>query len=269
MKKAFSFAAIILMLAGVIITPVNTYAYEYTGGTKKAEDVTISWDPSGAWEEDKEFTNDSVSFTVNAPAFDAKYTVGQEIPLSVTPQRFSYTVMGGGFRSALANNFIMTILKGDSVLKTFEVDYYADDTGKTFTDSFIPKEEGTYKINIFYRGATYSGSNYGNYFIQVAKAEKKTNPVSVKISSKTVKYKKLKKKAVTVQALTVKKAEGTVSYKKLSGSKKITVNKKTGKITIKKGTKKGTYKVKIRIKAAGNDGYKSKTISKTVKIKVK
>lgn len=51
---------------------------------------------------------------------------------------------------------------------------------------------------------------------------------------------------------------------------KITVNKKNGAITYKKGSyKKGTYKVKLKVTAAGNSSYKSKTIVKTVKIKVK
>jgi len=46
------------------------------------------------------------------------------------------------------------------------------------------------------------------------------------------------------------------------------VNKKNGKITIKKKLKRGTYKLKIKVTAAGNASYKpgSKTI--TVKIKV-
>ena len=45
-------------------------------------------------------------------------------------------------------------------------------------------------------------------------------------------------------------AAGTAA--RVSGSKKLTVNKKNGKITIKKGTKKGTYKIKVKITAAGD-----------------
>ncbi len=86
--------------------------------------------------------------------------------------------------------------------------------------------------------------------------------------TKTVKAKKLKRTKVTVNALTVKKAKGEVKYKKLSGSKKLTVNKK-GKITIKKGTKKGTYKIKIKITAKGTKKYKSKTVTKKITIKIK
>jgi len=87
-----------------------------------------------------------------------------------------------------------------------------------------------------------------------------------------VKFAKVKKKKQTVKrakAIMISKAQGTVTYAKSSGNKKITVNKKTGNITVKKGLKKGTYKVKIKVKAAGNKSYKAKTKTVTVKIRVK
>ena len=56
---------------------------------------------------------------------------------------------------------------------------------------------------------------------------------------------------------------------KVSGKARFTVNKKTGKIKIKKGTKKGTYKVKVRVTAAGTDTYQPGSKTATVKIKVK
>ena len=49
---------------------------------------------------------------------------------------------------------------------------------------------------------------------------------------------------------------------------KITVAK-TGKITVKKGLKKGTYKVKLRVTAAGNKNYKKKAKTVVVKVRVK
>lgn len=47
------------------------------------------------------------------------------------------------------------------------------------------------------------------------------------------------------------------------------VNAKNGNITVKKKIKKGTYKVKIKVTAAGNAGFKPGTKTVTVKIKVK
>ena len=102
----------------------------------------------------------------------------------------------------------------------------------------------------------------------ILKKAEKANPIKVTAKTKTVKAKKLKRSKITVNALTVKKAKGEVKYKKLSGSKKLTVNKK-GKITIKKGTKKGTYKIKIKITAKGTKKYKSKTVTKKITIKIK
>ena len=53
-----------------------------------------------------------------------------------------------------------------------------------------------------------------------------------------------------------------------SFKKKFTVNKTTGNVTVKKGLKKGTYKVKIKVTAAGNDNYKEAIKPVTVTIKV-
>ena len=44
---------------------------------------------------------------------------------------------------------------------------------------------------------------------------------------------------------------------------------KTGKVTVKKGLKKGTYKVKVNVKAAGSPNYNAVTRAVTFTIKVK
>ena len=113
------------------------------------------------------------------------------------------------------------------------------------------------------------GGTTGSSAATVVTSSKKANPMTVKTTTKTVKAKKLKKAKRTVKAITVKKAKGTVTYTKAGGSKKLTVNKKTGKITVKKGTKKGTYKVKVKVKAAGTSKYLAVSRTVTVKIKVK
>lgn len=112
----------------------------------------------------------------------------------------------------------------------------------------------------------------------IAKLPKKANTLNVKAKKPTVKYSKLKKKQQIVKckkAMTVSKARGTVTYKLSSAKKgKKSFKKyfkvaKNGKITVKKGLKKGTYKVKIKVTAAGTAVYKAKTKTVTVKIKVK
>ena len=105
---------------------------------------------------------------------------------------------------------------------------------------------------------------------------KKINPVKVTVKAKTVKLKKLKKKAQTVKAITVKNAQGKITYKlvKKGSTAKIfklaKINSK-GVITFSKWkkAKKGNYKLKVKITAAGNSEYKKKIVNKIVEIKIK
>ena len=96
----------------------------------------------------------------------------------------------------------------------------------------------------------------------------------MKAKTAKVKFSKLKKKsqklAVSKVIKLTNKGQGAITYTKASGNKKITINKKTGKVTIKKGLKKGTYKVKVKVKAAGTANYKAspaKTVTFTIKVK--
>ena len=112
-----------------------------------------------------------------------------------------------------------------------------------------------------------------NASIQYQKAD---NTFAVKGKTATVKYKKLKKKAQTLSVFKVltftNRGQGTLTYAKVSGSSKISINKTTGKITIKKKglKKKKTYSVKVKVMAAGNDNYNPSTWKVvTFRIKVK
>ena len=91
-----------------------------------------------------------------------------------------------------------------------------------------------------------------------APVKRLNNPIFVVAKKVTIKSKKLKKKKkVTVsakKAFVMQNAQGKVTYKKLKGNKKISINK-DGKITVKKGIKKGKYTVWVRVSVAGNNGY--------------
>lgn len=123
-------------------------------------------------------------------------------------------------------------------------------------------------------GGGGSGGGGGGGSVTPSKPDKKSNPI--KVSGKTVNLKAatLQKKKVTVakkKLLTVKNAKGTLRYKitKASKSKKyFSLNKKTGKLTVKKGLKAGTYTLTIKVTAYGNDSYKKGSDSAKVKIKV-
>lgn len=130
-----------------------------------------------------------------------------------------------------------------------------------------------YSNNVNTGTASLTITGKGNYAGSVSKTftiAKAANPITVKAVARSAKASKLKKKAVTLaRPLTVKRAQGKLAYKKISGNKKITVNAKTGKLTLEKGLKKGKYNVKIRITAKGNANYNaaSKKIKVVVRVK--
>lgn len=128
---------------------------------------------------------------------------------------------------------------------------------------------GTATVKVTATGYLYTGSIETTF-----KITKRTNTLAVKGKTAAVKYKTLKKKAQSLKAAKVikvtNKGQGTRAFAKVSGNKKITINKKTGNVTVKKGLKKGTYNVKVKVRAAGNATYNAsawKTV--TIKIKVK
>ena len=111
-----------------------------------------------------------------------------------------------------------------------------------------------------------------------AKASKKVkvtvvkgaNTLTAKGKTATVKASAVKKAAQTVKrasAIAVSKQKGKLTYKKVGGNGKITVST-TAIITVKKGLKKGSYKLKVNVKAAGNANWKagSKTVTATIKV---
>ncbi|MBQ6401480.1 MAG: SH3 domain-containing protein [Firmicutes bacterium] len=96
---------------------------------------------------------------------------------------------------------------------------------------------------------------------------------TVRVSKKKLKKKK-KQVIKRARAIRVSGQQGRVTYKKVSVSKKkyakrFTVNSSTGKITVKKGVKRGVYRVKVRVTAAGNDNVQPKATTVTVTVRVK
>ncbi|MBR3315995.1 MAG: hypothetical protein IKG18_17885 [Atopobiaceae bacterium] len=101
---------------------------------------------------------------------------------------------------------------------------------------------------------------------------KGAQPIAVKALTAKVALSKVKKANQTLavsKVLTVTKAQGAVTYAKTSGNAKITVNSKTGAVTVKKGLGKGTYSVKVKVKAAGNANWKAGTKTVTFYVSVK
>jgi len=82
--------------------------------------------------------------------------------------------------------------------------------------------------------------------------------------SKYVKLQKLKK----AQKITLKTtAKGKITFQKLSGNASISVGK-SGKVTLRKGLKTGTYRVLVKANAAATARYKTATKTLTLIVKV-
>ena len=176
-------------------------------------------------------------------------------------------------------SIVYTCLRDASHTKTEKIPA----TGKHKLKAAVKEKlkAATYTATGSYDSVVYCsvcGAEISRTKITVPKLAKKANTLTVKAKKPTVKYSKLKKKNQTIalkKAMTVTKAQGTVTYK-LSSAKKGKKNfkkyfkvAKNGNITVKKGLKKGAYKVKIKVTAAGNATYKSGSKALTVTIKVK
>lgn len=140
--------------------------------------------------------------------------------------------------------------------------------GQDFIVSYMNnKNAGAATVTVTGIG-NYSGAKSATF--KIAKA---TQPMTVKAVTKTLKAASFKKKAVAYKGLiTVKKAQGKVTYKNLSTTKSLKafkVDSKTGSITVPKAVKKGTYKIKVKVSAAGKGSYASgyKTVTVVLKIK--
>ena len=103
------------------------------------------------------------------------------------------------------------------------------------------------------------------------------NPMSASGRTVTIKAKKLKKKAAKVSAAKAYKISGPcgkVTYKKVKlnkkkYSKKFVVDPSSGRITVKKGVKKGKYKLTVKVRAGGDRHYAAKIKNVKVTIRVK
>ena len=159
-------------------------------------------------------------------------------------------------------------------------------TGKTLKPSLSVKYAGTkMKSNRDYKISYSNNVKAGTAKVKITgigkisgsvtktfKIAKAKNPLTVKTATTSIKASKVKNKAQTLtDAIKVTKKEGAVTFTKVANgsSKNLTINKKSGKIKIAKGAKKGTYKIKVKVKAAGNKNYKDLTKTITVIVKVK
>ena len=98
------------------------------------------------------------------------------------------------------------------------------------------------------------------------------NPMQASAKLVTVKEARLAVgKKVVKRAIVVEDAVGDVYFQKVGkkSSKRLRVNENTGAVIVKKGTKAGLYKMRVKVTAAGNAQYRPAIQTVVVKVRVK
>ena len=133
----------------------------------------------------------------------------------------------------------------------------------------------SYKNNVNAGTAAVVISGKGGYTGSVEKTFtiiKAKNTVKLKTAKKALKYSTLKKKNVSFTVKASVKGKAKKAFEKVrvpkAVKKFITVSSK-GKITVKKGIGKGTWKIKVKITTSAVKNYKKTAVKKTIKIIVK
>ena len=250
----------------------------WTDGTTTDKEVTVEngnaatapEDPTregftfDSW--DKDFSNVTSDLTVTAQWKENTTPPQPQEPISIEDAKVVLSVTSFNYNGKVRKPAIKTI--GGKTLSE-GTDYIAEWSNAS------SKNAGTYTVTITGKG-NYAGTTSATY-----KIKKAANPLKLKEKKPLVKYEKLKKKNQTLAAnkvMTFKKKTNDKKNYKLSSAKKGTksfkkyfmINKATGKITVKKGLKKGTYKVKVKVKAKGNANYMAsawKSVTLTIKVK--
>lgn len=148
----------------------------------------------------------------------------------------------------------------------------------------IPKSVRTIRSNAFNKTVSvcYKGninqwksvSVASNAFAKgytVYYSQKLANTLKVSTKRVTVRYLPLSRKAQIIAAkkvFAVSGAKGKVTYKKISGSRNISVSS-AGKLTVRKKLKKGIYTVKVKVSAAGTTAYRAASENVSVRVIVK
>lgn len=226
-------------------------------------------------------TGAEYKLTLKDPDLTIAVPVGQQAKVSGSKVTIPYKI--GGKNAAKANRVSYLITNKDGTKMKYYSALSDSTSGKgTFTlpsDLFLDSWGTDYEVYILAEQVNGSQTtDYASAPVKVASPFENTLTVSPKTAK--VKYKKLRKKKQTVarsKVMNVQYAQGKVTYKltgvKRGKSKKykkyFKINATTGKVTIKKKLKKGTYKVTCVVTAAGDSSHWSGTKTVTFTIKVK
>lgn len=140
----------------------------------------------------------------------------------------------------------------------------SDNYTVTYTNN---RNAGEATATVTYKGDNYKGSSKLSFKIIKAK-----NSLSKVTSAKVLKFNNLKKRNQTfkISAEAGDKAKLTFKLASVPGkAKKYIKVRKAGSVIVKKGLKKGSYAIKVRITAQATENYLKTTMTKTIKLRVK
>ena len=217
------------------------------------------------------------AFKVLSPKKGATYQVKKDLDVEFEVLAFKARYVNG-FLDSTINHVFIEIQRNGVVLLEDDNWIYASDVGSKDRRTFTPTKTGTYTVRLGFRNSRLGSSKVADdtYVGSYTFIVKKGNPFNIKGNKVTLKESSLAKKAKVFgkkKAFTiVKKAKGKVTYKAVgnvteNAMKKVKVAS-DGKVTVKKGTKAGVYKLKVKATAAGSRDYcaKSKTVTLAVKV---
>ena len=129
------------------------------------------------------------------------------------------------------------------------------------------KNVGIYNVTVTLKG-NYSGSKLESF--EITKAPNRISKIAP--AGKKLKYKDVKKKARSFQ-LKAKNQFGTkmtfaLDPKTPAAAKRFITVSKTGKVTVKKGTPRNVYTIRVKVSAKGTKNTNPASVIKKIKIKV-
>ena len=208
----------------------------------------------------KKVSNGYISYNSNYNTVKVDIPAANEMSAAKLQLKGKTTFQYDGKKHALVLKSVR--LYGKKLPSTCYKVYYTDKNNKKIQP---PKKPGSYFMVVEGKGIL-RGTKAVSF-----KIEKLKNTMKASGKKLTVNAAALKKKNIIInraKAFQVTKARGKVTFQKIKGNKRITVAK-NGKITVKKGLKKGKYRIQVKVTAAGNDLYKKMTKKVYVTIIVK
>lgn len=173
------------------------------------------------------------------------------VPANIANARVTLTKTSGVYSGKAQKGSVRSVKLGSTVLIP-GIDYTVS--------AKSGKAAGTYAVTVKGKG-NYTGSAKAIYTVKKASAK------TTVVKAKSFKESKLKNRAASFKAITLK-TDGKIAWKVIKNTDKKHITFKAGKVTVKKGIPKGTYTLKIKVSAKAGKNYKA-VAAKTYTVRIK